>query len=74
VRQFQVIQPTLNRLDIYLAPGDGFGDENLKSIQNKLRHNAPGLAVTIHLVEQVSPLPSGKHRFIISHVSAAGRR
>ena len=68
VKQFQVVQETVNNLKIRMVPHDG-GD--LSEIKNYLAeairlHLDPDFIVDFEICENIAPSASGKNRYIIS--------
>jgi phenylacetate-CoA ligase len=69
VERFQVVQEEIDRLHIKLVPGPGYGSDRREKILAQLRETmGETMRVTIEEVDHIEPLPSGKHRFIVSKV------
>jgi phenylacetate-CoA ligase len=71
IRQFQVIQPALDRLDIFLSPGDHFDNAALEKVRIIVMKYTPGIEAVYHLVDEIPTATSGKRRIVISHVTRA---
>jgi phenylacetate-CoA ligase len=71
VRQFQVLQPSLERLEIYLVPGKDFSSEDLESLRQTIARYTPGIQSSFQLVDEIPLTDSGKFRTTISHVAGA---
>src|SRR3990172_1051049 len=72
IRNFQVIQPAIDRLEIYIVKGEYFGAEASERIRRTISQHAPGIQLAFHFVAEISPTASGKHRHTVSHVTEAG--
>jgi phenylacetate-CoA ligase len=71
IKQFQVIQESVQRVIIRVVPEPTFSAEE----QQRLVHKAnevfgPGVDVSVELVKAIAPAASGKYRYVISHVAA----
>ena len=72
IRQFQLIQEQLDLLRVTVAPDSGFPAEAPDQIVAKLERLFDGqIGVELELVPSIPPLPSGKHRYVISRVADA---
>ncbi len=72
IRQFQLIQERLDLLRVTVAPNPGFPAAAPDQIVAKLERLFDGqIAVELELVPSIPPLPSGKHRYVISRVADA---
>ncbi|HEX7215771.1 MAG TPA: phenylacetate--CoA ligase family protein [Methylomirabilota bacterium] len=72
IRQFQLIQERLDLLRVTVAPDPGFPAAAPDQIVAKLERLFDGqIAVELELVPSIPPLPSGKHRYVISRVADA---
>jgi phenylacetate-CoA ligase len=68
-RQYRVVQESLDTLDLYLVPGPGMTDRELAWVERKIAEKTGGEAtLRLHLVSEIPPTPSGKHRLTVSHV------
>lgn len=69
VEQFQVIQERIDRLRVKVVPGARYGPERREAILQQLRERmGESMEVGLEEVDSIDPLPSGKHRFVVSRV------
>ncbi len=71
MRQFQIIQRTISRLEVLVVPRPEFGDASRRQIQERLRPVLHGLTAEVRVVEDIAPEPSGKYRIVRSEVTAS---
>jgi phenylacetate-CoA ligase len=71
--QFQIVQRTINQLDIYMIRGEHFTDTDLEEIRAKMGQYIRGVDIHFHCVESIPIPPSGKHRYTISDVTPTDR-
>jgi len=71
IQEFKVIQHELNRIEVQVVPGRHWRAEVITAIERGLQARL-GLEVRIEtrMVESIAPEASGKHRYVVSHVSA----
>jgi phenylacetate-CoA ligase len=70
IRQFQLIQERVDLVRVTVAPDVGFPATATDQIVAKLEGLFEGeIAVELELVASIPPLPSGKHRYVISRVA-----
>jgi len=77
IRQFQFVQESRDRFRLLVVPGEGFTMDMTRPLESEMKDVLGESArVTWDLVSRIPPLPSGKHRFTVSHVVAepAGNR
>ena len=68
VAKFQVVQETRNHLDITFVP-DGKSPIDLERLRREiLRLGDPDFEIDFRLVDEITPLPSGKYAFTASKV------
>lgn len=71
VRQFKVIQETLNRTRVLLATDHEFKEADIDTIRIGLgKRLGIGASIEIERVAQIPPEASGKYRYVVSHVDA----
>jgi phenylacetate-CoA ligase len=70
MRQFQLVQRTINRLEVLVVPRPEFGDASRREIQERLRPVLHGLTAEVRIVDRIPPEPSGKHRVVKSEATA----
>lgn len=73
VRQFQVRQPQLDLLEVYLVPEQGYTAEDEADMRAVILRQCPGVQVRFFQVERIPPTPSGKRRLTVSLVSGVDR-
>ena len=70
VRQFQVIQERIDLLRVVIVRNELFTGTVSASLVGSLeRLFGGGVAIELELVDAIPPLPSGKHRYVISKVA-----
>ena len=69
VKQYQVVQRQLDRLDVSLVRGETFNDDSLAMIRHEI-HKVLGdkIEVHYHFVDDIAPTRSGKTRLTISEL------
>lgn len=71
VRQFKVIQESLERTRVLLATDEAFSDKNIDAIRCGIgKRLGDGVRVQIDRVGHIPHEPSGKYRYVVSHVAA----
>ena len=78
IRAFKIVQHSVNLVSVELVAAPGFSADTEASIVEGFRKRL-GVAVTVQLqqVDSISPEPSGKFRYVVSHVlsqSSPGRK
>jgi phenylacetate-CoA ligase len=69
VREAQILQPSPDRLIVYVVPGQGHGPAEDERILQELKMRiGNGLEIRIQHVERIARTPGGKLRFVISEV------
>ena len=71
VRQFQVLQPAIDRLEVLLIPAKGYSQQVEDRLRGVILDYCPGTTVTFHHVEEIPLTVSGKRRPTVSQVSGA---
>jgi phenylacetate-CoA ligase len=71
MRQFQIVQRTITRLEVLVVPRPEFGDASRREIQERLRPVLNGLTAEVRVVENIAPEPSGKYRIVRSDATAS---
>ena len=71
MRQFQIVQRTISRVEVLVVPRPEFGDASRREIQERLRPVLHGLTAEVRIVEKIAPEPSGKHRVVKSEATAS---
>lgn len=74
VREFKIIQRSIEHLEVLVVPGPTWQDSARDGIVAQLRRRMESqIKVDIHLVDDIPPEASGKHRYVVSHVSLPDR-
>jgi phenylacetate-CoA ligase len=69
IKQFQIVQKTLSRIDIRYIPGEGFSESVIHKINQKLMDLTGGeIKIKFLKVENIKPSGSGKPQIIISEI------
>jgi phenylacetate-CoA ligase len=72
VKEFQVIQERLDRIVVRVVPEASFSKGDESSIVRKVRHLlGDNVEVVVDLATEIPRLPSGKFRYVTSHVATA---
>ncbi|HSW47270.1 MAG TPA: phenylacetate--CoA ligase family protein [Phycisphaerae bacterium] len=67
--QFQIIQPSLDRLEVAVVADERFTPRVRRTVENRLRQRVgPDIAIEIRRQDRIPPSASGKHACVISHV------
>jgi phenylacetate-CoA ligase len=70
VGQFKLIQHTVDRLEVQVVPDTRWNDAaRLAVIQGLQARMGAGLVVELKLQDVIAPEASGKHRYVVSHVT-----
>ena len=71
VRAFKIVQHTRERVEIMVVGGDGFSEATEASIRSGIgRRLGAGVDVDVRRVDEIPAEKSGKHRYVVSHVTA----
>jgi phenylacetate-CoA ligase len=69
VRQFRIVQPSIDRLEVAVAADERFTPQVRQSVEARLRQRlGPHVAIDIHCHDRIAAGASGKHAYVISHV------
>jgi phenylacetate-CoA ligase len=71
VRQFQVLQPAIDRLEVLLVPVDGYSAQDEDEMRKLILDYCPDTTVTFQQMEEIPLTVSGKRRLTVSQVSGA---
>jgi phenylacetate-CoA ligase len=70
IKEFQVVQQALRHIIIRVVPEHALtADDHLLIIKNVRRLLGAEVEVDVETVSQIPPLPSGKFRYVVSHVA-----
>jgi phenylacetate-coenzyme A ligase PaaK-like adenylate-forming protein len=70
MRQYQIVQRTLDRLEVLIVPCPEFDEGSRRQIRERLRPILRGITAEIRLVDEIAPEPSGKYRIVMSQAGA----
>jgi phenylacetate-CoA ligase len=71
VRAFKIVQHTRERVEVMVVGGDGFSEVTEESIRSGLgRRLGAGVQIDVRRVDEIPAEKSGKHRYVVSHVTA----
>jgi len=68
VREFQVIQDTINNINFRIVIDDYFDTSQLKQIEEILLDKSPNWSIEFKLVDTIDRTESGKYRAIINKI------
>lgn len=69
VKQFKIVQESLDRTDILLMTDERFDRANLAAIERGAKARlGQGVSVNVQLVGDIAPEKSGKYRYVVSKV------
>ncbi len=72
VREFQVYQPSIDRVILRVVPAEGFSKETVRDLQVALkRFLGEAVALIVEPVSEIPRLPTGKYRLTVSEVDTA---
>jgi phenylacetate-CoA ligase len=69
IRESQIVQEVIDRLNVAVVPASGFNREAVERIVERLRARVGDVDVRVETVESIPRTPGGKFRAVISHVS-----
>ena len=69
VREGQVIQESLSRIRVKVVTTDGFGQEDVEDIQQRIRQRMGEVEVVVEVVPEIPRSKSGKFKAVINEVS-----
>ena len=70
IRAYQIRQEAIDRIDVYLVPGDAYTDKVGDYVIGAIRQMAAGQAsVELHRVADIEVPESGKRRYVVSKIA-----
>jgi len=73
VREFKIIQHSVDNVEVLVVPGAAWdGQAQQQIVQGLQRRLGDDVAVRVRPVEEIAPEASGKHRYVVSHVTLEG--
>lgn len=73
VRQSQIVQESLDRIVVKVAPGLGFGAETAQTIESRLRTRMGEASIELQMVDEVERTANGKIQAVICKLTPADR-
>ena len=74
IRQSQIVQESLERLSVRVAPAPGYGPATGRTIVERLRSRMGDLIIDLELVDEVPRTSNGKLQAIVCKLSAEDRK
>jgi phenylacetate-CoA ligase len=72
VKNFRIIQESMNETRVLLVTGSGFAEESMQVIEQGLRQRlGPDVRIGIERMARIPRESSGKYRYVLSRVTAA---
>jgi len=69
IKEYQILQNSMDSLDLYLVPGEKFMKSHLDQLQhNLLRFFGNDLSLNIHLADKIERGPHGKYQAVICNI------
>jgi len=68
VKEFQVVQKTLNKIIIKIVPENDFDEIQLVRIREYIKNRSRGWDVEFNLVDKISRTRAGKYKFVINEM------
>jgi phenylacetate-CoA ligase len=68
VKEFQVLQKTLNKIVIKIVPENDFDDKQLVQISEYIRKRSKGWDVEFNLINNIERSVAGKYKFVINEL------
>ncbi len=71
IAAFKIVQETRERVRVLVVPGEGFGEQQTRSIEQGFKARlGDAVEVDVERVAEIPPEKSGKFRYVVSHVVA----
>jgi len=71
IREFKLIQHEIDRIEVQVVPDARWRGEAIAEIEQGLQARlGPAARIETHLVDGIAPEASGKHRYVVSRVTA----
>lgn len=68
IKEYQVVQETLDKLVIQIVPEDKLDEKQLDSIRKVIHSKSEGWNVEFRLVDVIERTPAGKYKFVINEI------
>lgn len=73
LRQYQIVQEQIDLVRVRVVHDGGLPESAAQSIRDGIRKQLGGdVRVVVEVVEEIPPMPSGKHRYVVSLVAPSG--
>jgi len=74
IAQFKCVQHALDRMEVQIVPDAHWSEAARHAVEAGLRARlGETLRVEFHMLDEIPPEASGKHRYVVSHVPLAGK-
>ena len=73
LKEAQVVQQRLDRIQIYVVPAAGYSEEDSRTIRDNMRLHLGDVDVRVEAVEAIARTPAGKFRAVLCQLSAEER-
>ena len=73
VRQSQIVQETLARLTVRIAPGLGFSTATARTVEQRLRSRMGEAEIGLEIVEEIERTANGKLQAVVCRIPSAER-
>ncbi len=71
IEAFKVIQHTTNDFEVMVVPNQRWQDSTKAQLVEQLKKRLGEVVINVNLVDSIPAEKSGKHRYVVSHVSAS---
>ena len=68
IREYQVVQETIDEIQINIVKDDGFNEEQLKKISQIILSKSPNWRISFNFVDEIKKTGAGKFKFIINEL------
>jgi len=69
IKEYQVVQETLEKIVVKIVPEDGFDESQLTRIREVVAKRSPGWDIEFKYVDAIDRTRAGKYKFIINEVA-----
>ena len=74
VREAQIVQQSLDRIDVRVVPAEGYSPADARAIADAVRDRMGNVEVTVETVPRIPRGPNGKFRAVICSLDESSRR
>ena len=68
IKEYQVVQQTINKIQINIVKEDAFKEEKLEIIKQVILSKSPNWKITFNFVNEIKGTGAGKYKFIINKI------